>query len=108
MEFSRDQRYSLGCNTLFIALIPKVPNPKFTSDYRHISLVVCQYKIIGKLLANQLLLVIDSVVSLEQSALIKGRQIFDRPLMLSEIIANYKVQKKAHDVGFIFCGLDLL
>nr|GEX09326.1 hypothetical protein [Tanacetum cinerariifolium] len=36
-----------GCNSSFIALIPKVPNAKFVSDFRPISLIGCQYKIIA-------------------------------------------------------------
>ncbi|GJX46034.1 RNA-directed DNA polymerase, eukaryota [Tanacetum coccineum] len=71
-----------GCNPSFIALIPKVNDPRFTSDFRPISLIGCQYKIIGKLLANRLATVIDSIVSPEQSAFIKGKHILDGPMML--------------------------
>lgn len=39
-------------------------------------------------------MVIDSVVSYEQSGFIKGRQILDGPMMLSEIIAHYKGRGK--------------
>nr|GEU61220.1 RNA-directed DNA polymerase, eukaryota [Tanacetum cinerariifolium] len=41
-----------GCNTSFIALIPKVSNPMVVSDFRPISLHGAQYKIIVKVLAN--------------------------------------------------------
>nr|GFA90871.1 reverse transcriptase domain, reverse transcriptase zinc-binding domain protein [Tanacetum cinerariifolium] len=50
-------------------------------DFR--SLIECQYKIIGKLLANRLAMVIDSIVIPEQSGFIKGRQILDGPMMLN-------------------------
>ncbi|GJY83471.1 putative RNA-directed DNA polymerase, eukaryota, reverse transcriptase zinc-binding domain protein [Tanacetum coccineum] len=50
-----------------------VPNAKFVSDFRHISLIGCQYKIIGKLLANRLSKVIRDCISPVQSAFIKGR-----------------------------------
>ncbi|PWA47507.1 RNA-directed DNA polymerase, eukaryota [Artemisia annua] len=83
-----------GCNPSFIALIPKVKDPRFTSDFRPISLIGCQYKIIGKLLANRLAMVIDSIVSPEQSAFIKGGHILDGPMMLSEIIAHFKVTRR--------------
>lgn len=46
-----------------------------------------QYKIIGKLLANRLTEVIGLVVSLEQSAFIKGKQILDGPFLLNEVVA---------------------
>ncbi|GJW77897.1 putative RNA-directed DNA polymerase, eukaryota, reverse transcriptase zinc-binding domain protein [Tanacetum coccineum] len=54
----------------------------------------CQYKIIGKLLANRLGLVIGSCISLEQSAFIKGRNILDGPLILNEVMAWYRKHKK--------------
>ncbi|GJR98003.1 putative RNA-directed DNA polymerase, eukaryota, reverse transcriptase zinc-binding domain protein [Tanacetum coccineum] len=76
-----------GCNSSFIALIPKITNAKFVTDFRPISLIGCQYKIIGKLLANRLSTVIGSCVSSEQSAFIKGRNILDGPLVLNEIMA---------------------
>ncbi|GJX40419.1 RNA-directed DNA polymerase, eukaryota, reverse transcriptase zinc-binding domain protein, partial [Tanacetum coccineum] len=83
-----------GCNPSFIALIPKVNDPRFTYDFQPISLIGCQYKIIRKLLANRLATVIDSIVSPEQSAFIKGRQILDGPMMLSEIIAHFKATRR--------------
>ncbi|GJW28107.1 RNA-directed DNA polymerase, eukaryota [Tanacetum coccineum] len=52
------------------------------------------YKIIAKILANQLSKVIDSIISPEQSAFISGRQILDGPLILSKVIDWYKKRKK--------------
>nr|GFC80304.1 RNA-directed DNA polymerase, eukaryota, reverse transcriptase zinc-binding domain protein [Tanacetum cinerariifolium] len=64
-----------GCNSSFIALIPKVMDAKLINDFRPISLVECQYKIIGKILENRISHVMDSIISQEQTAFIKGRQI---------------------------------
>nr|GEV07239.1 hypothetical protein [Tanacetum cinerariifolium] len=75
-----------GCNSSFIALIPKVTNATFVSDFWPISLIRCQYKIIGKILANRLSRVIGSCISPEQSAFIKGRNILDVPLVLSYLL----------------------
>ena len=72
---------------LFSLLFQKLKTQKTAKDYRHISLIGCQYKIIGKLLANRLVEVIHSVFSLEQSAFIKGRQILDGPFLLNEVVA---------------------
>nr|GEV73253.1 RNA-directed DNA polymerase, eukaryota, reverse transcriptase zinc-binding domain protein [Tanacetum cinerariifolium] len=83
-----------GCNSLFIALIPKVSNATLVVDFHSISLIGCQYKIIGKILANRLSIVIRSCVSPEQSAFIKGRNILDVPLILSEVMAWYRKRKK--------------
>ena len=85
-EFYSMATFPKGCNPSFIALIPKIQDPRLVSDYRLISLIWCQYKIIGKLLANRLSRVIDHVVSKEQSAFIKGRFILDDPMILNEVM----------------------
>nr|GEV58921.1 RNA-directed DNA polymerase, eukaryota, reverse transcriptase zinc-binding domain protein [Tanacetum cinerariifolium] len=82
------------CNSSFIALIPKISNAKFVSDFRPISLIGCQYKIIGKILANRLSKVIESIISPEQSAFIKGRNILDGPLILNEVWAWTRKHKQ--------------
>ena len=61
------------CNASFFTLILKVRDPKNVRYFRPISLIGCQYKIFGKILANLLAEVIGSVVSMEQSAFIKGK-----------------------------------
>nr|GEV95122.1 RNA-directed DNA polymerase, eukaryota [Tanacetum cinerariifolium] len=84
-----------GCNPSFIALIPKINDAKFVKDFRPISLIGCQYKIVGKILANRLSSVIGTLVSKEQSAVIRGRQILDGPMILSGVIdwCNQKKRK---------------
>ncbi|GKD40944.1 putative RNA-directed DNA polymerase, eukaryota, reverse transcriptase zinc-binding domain protein [Tanacetum coccineum] len=93
-EFAQTARFPKGCNSAFIALIPKVGNAKFVSELRPISLIGCQYKIVGKLLANRLSRVIGSCVSVEQSAFVKGRNILDGPLILNECMAWYRKRKE--------------
>jgi hypothetical protein len=75
--FVLDRKIPRGCNTSFITLIPKVDNPCLISDYRPLSLINIQYKIIAKLLANRLSLVVDNLVNPIQSVFIGGRQIID-------------------------------
>nr|GEW09093.1 RNA-directed DNA polymerase, eukaryota [Tanacetum cinerariifolium] len=64
-------------------------------DFRPISLIRCQYKIMGKILANRLSSVIGSLVSKEQSAIIRGRQTLDGLLILSDVIdwCNHKKRR---------------
>ncbi|GKC22495.1 RNA-directed DNA polymerase, eukaryota, reverse transcriptase zinc-binding domain protein [Tanacetum coccineum] len=83
-----------GCNSSFITLIPKVNNPSVVTDYRPISLIGAQYKIIAKILANRLAQVIGSIISCEQSAFLKSRQILDGPLMVNEIVDWFKRKKR--------------
>nr|GEW77726.1 putative RNA-directed DNA polymerase, eukaryota, reverse transcriptase zinc-binding domain protein [Tanacetum cinerariifolium] len=83
-----------GCNSSFITLVPKVDDPLTLGDFRPISLIGCQYKIIGKVLVNRLSKVISSVVGEVQMAFIKGCQIIDGPLMVDEIISWESKQKR--------------
>nr|GFC56848.1 hypothetical protein [Tanacetum cinerariifolium] len=43
-----DREFPIGCNPSFIALIPKVANARFVSDFQAISLIGSQYKIVGR------------------------------------------------------------
>ncbi|GKB10976.1 RNA-directed DNA polymerase, eukaryota, reverse transcriptase zinc-binding domain protein [Tanacetum coccineum] len=83
-----------GCNSSFIALVPKKCDPIHINDFRPISLIGCQYKVIAKVLANRLLKVVHSVVSDVQTAYIKGRQIVDGPLMVNKIISCASKKKE--------------
>lgn len=83
-----------GCNSSLIALIPKIEDPLLISDFRPISLIGCQYKIIAKVIANRLSQVISSIVSESQTAYIKGRQIIDGPLIVNEIVSWAKKKRK--------------
>nr|GEU39623.1 hypothetical protein [Tanacetum cinerariifolium] len=65
------------CNSSFIALIPKTQEAKVVKDFRPISLIGSVYKIIAKILANHLSLVISSLISDVQSAFVSNRQILD-------------------------------
>ncbi|GJW51508.1 RNA-directed DNA polymerase, eukaryota, reverse transcriptase zinc-binding domain protein [Tanacetum coccineum] len=59
-----------GANSSFFTLIPKVNNSTLITDFRPISLIGIHYKIITKILANQLSKVIDKIISKEQSTFI--------------------------------------
>jgi hypothetical protein len=94
VEFHRNGKLAKGINRTFIALIPKVDNPQWMNDYRPISLVGSMYKILAKVLANRLRLVIGSVISDSQSAFIKGRQILDGILVANEVVDEARKRKK--------------
>nr|GEZ09567.1 RNA-directed DNA polymerase, eukaryota [Tanacetum cinerariifolium] len=55
--FSLD-KFPRGCNASFISLIPKMQDAKVVKDFRPISLIGSMYKIIAKILANRLSMVI--------------------------------------------------
>ncbi|GKE95456.1 RNA-directed DNA polymerase, eukaryota [Tanacetum coccineum] len=83
-----------GCNSSFVALIPKVTDAKFVNDFRPISLIGSMYKVVTKVLANRLALVISDLISDTQSAFVANRQILDGPFILNELLHWCKRQKK--------------
>ncbi|GJW03090.1 RNA-directed DNA polymerase, eukaryota [Tanacetum coccineum] len=82
-----------GCNSSFIALIPKIPGANVVKDFRPISLIGSLYKIIAKILANRLVDKLGSIVNEVQSAFIADRQILDGPFILDELIQWCKRKK---------------
>nr|GFB74734.1 RNA-directed DNA polymerase, eukaryota [Tanacetum cinerariifolium] len=83
-----------GCNSSFIALIPKVTDAKFISNFHPISLIGCVYKVITKVLTNQLAMVIPDLVSETQSAFISNKQILNDPFILNEVLNWCKRNRK--------------
>ncbi|XP_022014460.1 uncharacterized protein LOC110913952 [Helianthus annuus] len=72
---------SLGSGASFITLVPKVNDPVSLINYRPINLVGAISKVISKVLANRMRMVLDGVISESQSAFLQGRYILDGPLI---------------------------
>jgi hypothetical protein len=89
-----------GTNSTYICLIPKVNSLSKVSDYRPISLCNVIYKIISKVLANRLKLVLPHIISLEQSAFIPGRIITDNILVGFETLHTMDTRLKGKE-GFM-------
>jgi hypothetical protein len=68
LEFLNGGQFDAGLNTTNIVLIPKVNSPSNPFDFRPISLCNVLYKIISKVLANRLKVILPNIISLEQSA----------------------------------------
>ncbi|GKB17462.1 RNA-directed DNA polymerase, eukaryota [Tanacetum coccineum] len=81
-----------GCNSSFVALIPKVPDAKLVSDFRPISLLGSMYKVITKILANRLSSVISDLVSdVQRSFVIVENPL--RPFIINELLSWCKRKK---------------
>lgn len=85
-EFLDTNSLPPGINSSFIALIPKKDSPDSVSDFRPISLINCSLKILLKLLANRLSVVLPKIISEAQSGFIKGRCIAENIFVVNEII----------------------
>jgi hypothetical protein len=85
-DFHCNGKLLKGINSTFITLIPKKDSPHSLNDYRPISLVGSLYKVLPKLLAN----ILKVVIANTQSAFVQGRQILDGILVANEVVDEAK------------------
>lgn len=90
-EFHQYGKIVKGLNPSFIVLIPKKEEARDMSDYRPIPLIGEVYKILSKVLAKRLNIVLDSIISKNQSAFVGNKYILD--LVLNEAIDEAKKRK---------------
>ncbi|WJZ87793.1 hypothetical protein VitviT2T_007145 [Vitis vinifera] len=102
-EFFEYGSFAKSLNTTFLVLIPKKGGADDLGDFRPISLLGSLYKLLAKVLANRLKKVLDRVVSVDQNAFVRGRQILDASLVANEVI-DYWYKRK--EKGLI-CKLDI-
>jgi hypothetical protein len=93
-------------NTTFIALIPKVQCPESVMEFRPISLCNVIYKLISKVLANRLKLVLLDIISCSQSAFIPGRLLTDNIIAAFETMHTMQ-SRMWSKVGYIGVKLDM-
>ncbi|RVW47789.1 LINE-1 reverse transcriptase-like [Vitis vinifera] len=102
-EFYDHSSFLKSLNNIFLVLIPKKCGAEDLGDFRPISLLGGLYKLLAKVLANRLKIVVGKVVSSSQNAFVRGRQILDASLIANEVIDSWKKRKEK---GLI-CKLDI-
>ncbi|KAM6553480.1 hypothetical protein CsatB_014242 [Cannabis sativa] len=106
IEFFNNECMPPGLNDTHLVLIPKKKNFSSMGDLRPIALCNVSYKILSKVLANRMRVVIDHIISPTQSAFIPGRLISDNILIAFEIM-HYLKRKTKGKKGFMAMKLDM-
>jgi hypothetical protein len=87
-----------GWNETVVVLIPKVQNPDRIKDLHPISLCNVVYKLISKVLANRLKMILGELISPNQSAFVPGRFISYNTILAYEMSHYMRRKRKGKDV----------
>lgn len=78
-----------GVNSTILALIPKKIDSMVMRDYRPIACCNVLYKVVSKIIANRLKLLLPRIISDNQSAFVKGRLLMENVLLATELVKEY-------------------
>ncbi|RVX07712.1 LINE-1 reverse transcriptase-like [Vitis vinifera] len=92
-EFYDQKSFAKSLNSTFLVIIPKKGGAEDLGEFRPISLLGGLYKLMAKVLANRLKMVLDKVVSADQNAFVRGRQILDASLIANEELPYEGLEK---------------
>ena len=78
-----------GINATILSLVPKTEEAQTMKKYRPIACCNLIYKVISKVLARRLKLVLPEAIEPNQTAFIKGRLLLENVLLASELVNGY-------------------
>ncbi|CAN0880685.1 Transposon TX1 uncharacterized 149 kDa protein [Linum grandiflorum] len=104
--FFHSDKMLRSINHTWLTLIPKVSGASCMAQYQPIGLCQMPYKVIAKLLASRLALVLPSIISPTQNGFVANREISDNILIAHEVM-HYLRRKKKGKQHFMALKLDM-
>ncbi|XP_074266272.1 uncharacterized protein LOC141588744 [Silene latifolia] len=95
MDFFENGKLLKQVNNIVLTLVPKVDMPLSVTQFRPIACCNTIYKCIAKLLCNRLSDVLPHIISPNQSAFVKGRDIVENIIVCQDLVKLYG-RKLAH------------
>ncbi|XP_026442645.1 uncharacterized protein LOC113342265 [Papaver somniferum] len=88
-----------GMNSNFLVLIPKIKGAKCARNFRPIGLSNFCFKVIIKIITMRLTTMLHKVISLQQSAFVKNRNIHDQILLASELVNEMTIKRRGGNLA---------
>lgn len=101
-ESINGERLPLSCRRAVLTLLPKKGDLSDIKNWRPVSLLCSDYKIVSKALASRLSGVMEEVIHADQTYCVPGRHIFDNISFIREMFDVSKL----FDVDFGLISLD--
>jgi len=95
-----DKLLPKSCQRAVLALLPKKGDLSLLKNWRPVSILTSDYKIIAKLLANRMKCVLGDIIHQDQSYCIPGRTIHDNIFLIRDILDYSKLYEE--NIGFLF------
>ncbi|XP_026419826.1 uncharacterized protein LOC113315790 [Papaver somniferum] len=88
-----------GMNSNFLVLIPKVHGAKNAKQFRPIGLSNFCFKVITKIVTMRISQYLPKIISPQQCAFIKNRNIHEQVLLASELVNELSVKRRGGNLG---------